>query len=68
MFAQALAATPPESWITVIDKSNGKDIEMPRSFYYGIGRIDPAECRYYEVAEACRLAVVHGHYGAWPDS
>jgi hypothetical protein len=51
----------------VIDKSNGKDLEVPRSLYYGLGSIDRNECRYYEVAEAMRLAVRHGHWGPWED-
>ena len=55
----------PELLITVIDKSNGKDLEMSRTVYYGFGNIDRSECTYYKVDEAMRLAVRYGHWGPW---
>ena len=52
---------------TVIDKSNGKDLEMPVALYYGYGSIYREECHYYTVEEAVRLALESGHYGPWHD-
>lgn len=63
--------TPPtfgdEFFIACIDRFNGKDIELPRAWYYGVGHIRPEECRYYTVTEALALAVHHGHWGPWHD-
>lgn len=57
----------PDFWVTVIDRSNGKDVELPRPLYYGIGHIRPEECRYYTATEAAALAVRTGHFGPWDD-
>jgi hypothetical protein len=58
----------PECFTSCIDKSNGKDIEVPRGLYYGIGNIDPARCLYYEVREACRMVIEYGHWGRWEEA
>lgn len=55
----------PEVFIICIDRSNGKDLELPRVAYYAFGKIDPEQCHYYEVAEASRLACETGHFGPW---
>jgi hypothetical protein len=54
-----------EFWITCVDRSNGKDVEWPRALFYGIGNIDPAECRYYEIVEAFEVMSEYHHYGPW---
>jgi hypothetical protein len=56
----------PEMAVTVIDKSNGKDLELSKSVYYGLGNIDRDECAVYEVHEAMKLAVKHKTWGPWP--
>lgn len=51
--------------VTCIDKSNGKDIEVPAELYYRLGDIDPVEVKRYEVEAATRFAWKFGHYGPW---
>jgi hypothetical protein len=51
--------------ITVIDKSNGNDVEMPRLLYYQLGSINPRDVRRYTPDEARREAVRTGVYGPW---
>lgn len=38
---------------------------VPRDLYYKIGRIDEGLNIYYCLDDACRMAVMHGHYGPW---
>jgi hypothetical protein len=51
--------------ITVIDKSNGNDVEMPRLMYYQMGNIRPADVKRYTADEARREAIRTGVYGPW---
>jgi hypothetical protein len=51
--------------VTVIDKSNGNDVVMPRSLYYALGCIDFESVRRYTFDEAGRHAVTTGVYGPW---
>ena len=51
--------------VTVIDRSNGKDVSMLAQLYYKLGQIEPDEVVRYEVADARRMAVRHGHWGPW---
>lgn len=51
---------------TVLDRSNGNDVELPRSAYYALGRVE--DVRRYTAREA-RLAMSRtGHYGPWEGS
>ena len=59
------ARVGPDFFTVCIDRSNGKDVELPRTLYYGIGHIRPDECSYYTPAEAMALAVRSGHFGPW---
>ena len=49
----------------VIDPSNGGNIQLPKQAYYRLGRINPAECHYYSVQEACAQMLEHEHFGPW---
>lgn len=51
---------------TVIDKSNGRNLELPRQVYYFIGRIEEIGNKHeYTWAEARKKARKTGHYGPW---
>ena len=62
---EQFAANAAEFFTTVIDKSNGKDLEVSRTFYYSVGRIRPDQVHRYEIAQAFAYAVTEGHYGPW---
>ena len=61
----------------VIDKSNGRDIKMPKFFYYAVGQIQhevfddkgyhPAKenVHRYTWEEARDKITTHGHWGPW---
>jgi hypothetical protein len=49
---------------TVIDKSNGRDIKMPKSDYYGIGKIG-ANAHEYSFEDFRRKVLDHKHWGPW---
>lgn len=51
--------------VYVIDRSNGKDLRLPKPVYYGIGNIDENFTRSYTVEEARQNAFEMGHYGPW---
>ena len=48
----------------VVDRSNGKDVEMPAALYYKIGRV--GETRRYTPTEARVEMLRHEHWGPWP--
>lgn len=50
----------------VIDKSNGRDIKLPRSLYYAIGQIEEIG-NYYEYTpqEMMENMIKYKHYGPW---
>ena len=48
---------------TVIDRSNGRDVEMAQAVYYRIGNVGIT--RRYTVTEARRLMQLTGNYGPW---
>lgn len=50
---------------TVLDHSNGRQLEMPAWLYYRIGRIDARKVYRYSLNEARRLLNEHKHYGPW---
>ena len=58
---------PWGQWM-VRDTSNGKDVEMSRDAYYHLGKIDPAECRYYNTADLRRWVTETGHWGPWEET
>ena len=50
----------------VIDKSNGRDIEIPISVYYALGRIDRIGNVYkYTWDQASKKIESTGHWGPW---
>jgi hypothetical protein len=49
----------------VYDNSNGKMRTIPKILYYGIGNINPEECKYYDYDQAMDISVEHGHKGPW---
>jgi hypothetical protein len=51
----------------VIDRSNGREVEMPVGVYYMIGRINAHECRRYSAEEAVEMMRTYKHYGPWDD-
>lgn len=51
----------------VIDKSNGRDISMPRESYYAIGKMSDEHVRRYTRDEARELMLEFKHYGPWDE-
>ena len=49
----------------VIDKSNGKDLHIPKDLYYALGNINPGEIVKYTYSEAIEKMLNNGHYGPW---
>ena len=49
----------------VIDKSNGRDITMPKAMYYGLGNIHKRNTIRYTREEAVKKMLDSGHYGPW---
>lgn len=51
---------------SVIDKSNGRDINMPRFIYYAIGGVeDIGNYHEYTAEEARAVMLKTGNYGPW---
>lgn len=51
---------------TIIDKSNGRTIEMPKKVYYMLGNIDRNDNLYkYTPKEARKMLFDKKHYGPW---
>ena len=51
----------------VIDRSNKKNILMPRETYYAIGKIEPATVDKYTKEDALRMLLAYRHCGPWED-
>jgi len=49
----------------VIDKSQGRNIEMPKVMYYSIGNINPENTIRYTPEEVRRKIAEHGDWGPW---
>ena len=51
---------------TVIDKSNGRDLQLPQAFYYAIGGIDQiGNVIQYNWSEARAKILESGTWGPW---
>ena len=51
---------------TVVDKSNGRDVQMPQPVYYAIGQIDNiGNVHQYTWPEARKQILDSGHWGPW---
>jgi len=51
---------------TVIDKSNGRNIQMPQIFYYTVGRISNIGNVHQYSWKAARTKILdYGHWGPW---
>jgi len=60
--------TPPniQRFGSVIDRSNGRNIEMPAALYFAIGRIfDHGNYYLYDCDDTMRLVVDYNHTGPW---
>lgn len=62
----------PHAWVedgdTVIDQSNGRDIQMDKRVYYAVGKIDPKQkgaYKTYTFKEMKKKLTSTGHYGHW---
>lgn len=59
----------PHCWVEkgndVIDKSNGRNIKMPKKVYYALGRIDKKNNVEYTFNETRKKMIEIGHYGYW---
>ena len=57
------------SWVEygnkVLDHSNGKKKEMPKSVYYKLGKIKPEQNKYYTSEEAIKWMMKSKHWGPW---
>lgn len=50
---------------TALDKSNGRDLEVPIDVYYKLGKINPTNVKKYTTKEIRKKIVEHGHWGPW---
>lgn len=48
-----------------LDKSNGKELEIPAPVYYLIGKINSEEVKKYNKEEIRKNILKHGHWGPW---
>ena len=58
------------AWIldgaTVVDKSNGRDLQMPQMIYYAVGQIDRINnIHEYSWEEVREKILDYGHWGPW---
>lgn len=53
------------TFLNVIDRSNGHDLEIPKAIYYKVGNID--QTWRFSVDEAREEMINRGHYGPWVD-
>ena len=51
-------------WI-VDDNSNGRNITLPRDYYYQLARLDPSEQERYTKEQALVKSMKYGHWGPW---
>lgn len=49
----------------VIDKSNGRDLNVPKALYYALGNINPEETVRYTMREAKLKMIETGIFGPW---
>lgn len=66
-YGHAWVEMEPESGFgtLVIDRSNGRDITLPKELYYRVGSIDPANVIRYTKQQAMAKLSSTGHYGPW---
>ena len=50
---------------TVLDHSNGRKLEIPKSVYYALGGIDPKDNKYYSTEDALTWTLKSKHWGPW---
>lgn len=63
----------PHAWVETkdgiaIDHSEGKNIDVPKEFYYALGNINPEEKGAYEtytLAQVRKKVTEHRHHGPW---
>ena len=51
--------------VVVIDRSNGKNLELPREVYYALGNIKENDVSRYTYFEAIKQMSEHNNYGPW---
>lgn len=49
----------------VLDKSNGKTLEIPSPIYYHLGRIEPNKVKKYSQEEVRENILKYQHWGPW---
>ena len=49
----------------VIDKSQGRNLRLPKQLYYSLGNIDPANTFRYDTEETRKKILEYGHWGPW---
>lgn len=49
----------------VLDKSNGKNLEIPAPLYYLMGKIDISRVKKYNQEQTRKNILEHGHWGPW---
>lgn len=50
---------------TVLDYSNGRELEIPKAVYYAIGRIKEDDNKYYNKDETLKWILKTEHWGPW---
>lgn len=53
--------------VMVRDRANGHDFVVSIEDYYQAGKIDPAQCQRYTLADLRRRVTETGHWGPWED-
>jgi len=64
---QQVELLPGVRMTLVIDRSNGRNVQIPKELYYLFGRIvdEPGKLARYTRDQARRMAFETGHYGPW---
>lgn len=56
----------PEMGIWLVeDNSNGRDITLPRDYYYDLARLDKSQMIRYRKEEVSKNILKHEHWGPW---
>jgi len=49
----------------VLDHSNGRKLELDKTIYYLLGKVNPKECKYYTPKESRDWIMKEQHWGPW---
>jgi hypothetical protein len=64
-FKETFPDAPSPSITIVLDRSNGKNLEIPAPLYYLTGKIDSVKVLRYNQDQTRKNILIHGHWGPW---